>query len=168
MSSHLSSSRITPMLWFDGNAEQAVAFYLSVFANSRRINEMRNSGPAPGPKDRVLTISFELEGQAFIALNGGPMYKFTEAISWVVLCDSLQEIDAYWEKLTAGGGSEIQCGWLKDKFGMCWQVTPRRMPDLIRHPKALAAMMGMKKLDIAALEAAAGTAGGDSIPSARD
>jgi len=155
MSTDLSSARITPMLWFDGNAEEAVAFYLSVFPNSRRTGEMRNSGPAPGPKDRALTVSFELEGHSFLALNGGPMHQFNEAVSFVVLCNDQKEIDYYWEKLIAGGGSEIQCGWLKDKFGLRWQVTPRRMPDLIRHPKALQAMMGMKKLDIAALKAAA-------------
>jgi len=154
MSSLLSEAKITPMLWFDANAEEAVDFYLSIFPDSRRTNEMKNSGPAPGPKGRVLTVSFELEGQAFIALNGGPMHQFNEAVSFVVLCDDQKEIDYYWDKLLAGGGSEIQCGWLKDKFGLRWQVTPRRMPELIRHPKGLQAMMGMKKLDIAALEAA--------------
>jgi len=143
------------MLWFDGNAEEAVAFYLSVFPNSRRTDEMGNSGPAPGPKDRALAVNFELGGQPFIAFNGGPMYQFNEAVSFVVLCNDQKEIDYYWERLIAGGGSEIQCGWLKDKFGLRWQVTPRHMPDLIRHPKALQAMMGMKKLDIAALKAAA-------------
>jgi predicted 3-demethylubiquinone-9 3-methyltransferase (glyoxalase superfamily) len=146
--------RITPFLWFDSNAEEAVGFYLSVFKNSRLLQEVRNTGDAPGPKGGVLTIAFELDGQTFTALNGGPVYKFTEAISFVVRCDTQEEVDYYWSKLTAGG-SEIQCGWLKDKFGLCWQVVPARLPDLIQHPKAMQAMLRMKKLDIAELERAA-------------
>jgi predicted 3-demethylubiquinone-9 3-methyltransferase (glyoxalase superfamily) len=146
--------RITPFLWFDSNAEEAVAFYLSVFKNSRLLQEVRNTGDAPGPKDGVLTIAFELDGQTFTALNGGPVYKFTEAISFTVRCDTQEEVDYYWSKLTAGG-SEIQCGWLRDKFGLCWQIVPARLPDLIQHPKAMQAMMRMKKLDIAELERAA-------------
>ena len=146
--------RITPFLWFDSNAEEAVAFYLSVFKNSRLLQEVRNTGDAPGPKGGVLTIAFELDGQTFTALNGGPVYKFTEAISFVVRCDTQEEVDYYWSKLTAGG-SEIQCGWLKDKFGLCWQIVPARLPDLIQHPKAMQAMLRMKKLDIAELERAA-------------
>ncbi len=146
--------RITPFLWFDANAEEAVEFYLTVFKNSRRIQEMRNTGDGPGPKGSILTIGFELDGQKFTALNGGPLFKFTEAISFVVRCDTQQEVDEYWEKLTAGG-SEIQCGWLKDKFGLCWQIVPARLPDLIKHPKAMQAMLKMKKLDIAELERAA-------------
>jgi predicted 3-demethylubiquinone-9 3-methyltransferase (glyoxalase superfamily) len=102
----------------------------------------------------VLTIAFELDGQKLTALNGGPMYKFTEAISFVVRCDSQQEVDDYWQKLTAGG-TEIQCGWLKDKFGLCWQIVPVRLPELIRNPKALQAMLQMKKINIAELERAA-------------
>ncbi len=101
----------------------------------------------------VLTVSFELDGLKFTALNGGPIYKFTEAVSFVVRCDTQEEIDFYWSKLTAGG-SEIQCGWLKDKFGLSWQVVPARLPELLRHPKAMQAMMKMKKLDIAELERA--------------
>ena len=146
--------RITPFLWFDSNAEEAVAFYLSVFKNSRLLQEVRNTGDAPGPKGAVLTIAFELDGQTFTALNGGPVYKFTEAISFVVRCDTQEDVDYYWSKLTAGG-SEIQCGWLKDKFGLCWQIVPARLPDLIQHPKAMQAMLRMKKLDIAELERAA-------------
>ena len=146
--------RITPFLWFDSNAEEAVAFYLSVFKNSRLLQEVRNTGDAPGPKGGVLTIAFELDGQTFTALNGGPVYKFTEAISFVVRCDTQEDVDYYWSKLTAGG-SEIQCGWLKDKFGLCWQIVPARLPDLIQHPKAMQAMLRMKKLDIAELERAA-------------
>jgi predicted 3-demethylubiquinone-9 3-methyltransferase (glyoxalase superfamily) len=148
--------RITPFLWFDANAEEAVDFYLSVFKNSRRLGEMRTPEGGPGPKGGVLTISFELDGQKFTALNGGPSHKFTEAISFVVRCDTQQEVDEYWAKLSAGG-SEIQCGWLRDKFGLCWQIVPARLPELIKHPKALEAMMKMKKkkLDIAELERAA-------------
>lgn len=151
MSALESFPRITPFLWFDQNAEEAVDFYLTVFKNSRRLGEMRNTGDAPGPKGGILTIAFELDGQKFTALNGGPIYKFTEAISFVVRCDSQQEIDDYWAKLTAGG-TEIQCGWLKDRFGLCWQIVPARLSELLRSSKAMQAMMKMKKLDIAELE----------------
>jgi predicted 3-demethylubiquinone-9 3-methyltransferase (glyoxalase superfamily) len=154
MSDFVNSPRITPFLWFDANAEEAVEFYMGIFKNSRRLGELRNTGDAPGPKGGILTISFELDGQRFTALNGGPHYKFTEAISFAVRCDSQKEIDHYWSKLTAGG-SEIQCGWLKDKFGLCWQIVPARLPELVKHPKAMQAMMKMKKLDIAELERAA-------------
>jgi len=146
--------RITPFLWFDSNAEEAVEFYLSVFKNSRRLDELRNTGDAPGVKGGILTIAFELDGQKFTALNGGPDYRFTEAISFVVRCDPQQEVDYYWQKLT-DGGSEIQCGWLKDKFGLCWQIVPARLADLIRHPKALQAMLKMRKINIAKLKRAA-------------
>jgi predicted 3-demethylubiquinone-9 3-methyltransferase (glyoxalase superfamily) len=145
--------RITPFLWFDSNAEEAVEFYLTVFKNSRRLDELRNTGDVPGPKKGVLTIAFELDGQTFTALNGGPMFKFTEAVSFVVRCDSQEEVDYYWSKLTARG-SEGQCGWLKDKFGLSWQIVPARLSELLRNPKALQAMMGMKKLVIAELERA--------------
>jgi predicted 3-demethylubiquinone-9 3-methyltransferase (glyoxalase superfamily) len=147
--------RITPFLWFDSNAEEAVEFYLSVFKNSRRLDRLRNVDDSSGPKGKILTIAFELDGQKFTALNGGPMFKFTEAVSFFVRCDSQQEVDDYWSKLSAGG-SESQCGWLKDKFGLSWQIVPTRLPDLIKHPKAMQAMMRMKKLDIAELERAAG------------
>ena len=146
--------RITPFLWFDTNAEEAVEFYLTVFKNSRRLDELRNGDGAPGPKGSILTITFELDGQKFTALNGGPNFRFTEAISFTVRCDSQQDVDYYYSKLSAGG-SEIQCGWLKDKFGLCWQIVPARLPDLIKHPKAMQAMMSMKKFDIAELERAA-------------
>jgi predicted 3-demethylubiquinone-9 3-methyltransferase (glyoxalase superfamily) len=146
--------RISPFLWFDSNAEEAVDFYMSVFKNSRRLGELRNTGGAPGPKDSILTISFELEGQKFTALNGGPAHKFTDAISLVVRCDTQQEVDYYWEKLTAGG-MEIACGWLRDKFGLSWQITPVRLLELIKNPKGMQAMMGMKKIDIAEVERAA-------------
>jgi predicted 3-demethylubiquinone-9 3-methyltransferase (glyoxalase superfamily) len=154
MSAVEQSPRITPFLWFDGNAEQAADFYMSVFKNSRKVAELRNPGEAPGPKDGVLTVSFELDGTRFTALNGGPNYKFNEAVSFVVRCDSQAEVDYYWSRLVEGG-SEIACGWLKDKFGLCWQIVPARLPELVRSPKAMQAMMKMKKLDIAELERAA-------------
>ena len=153
MSALQNFPRITPFLWFDANAEEAVAFYLSVFPNSRRLDELRTTDECGGPKGRILTIAFELDGQKFTAINGGPMYKFTEAISFVVRCETQQEVDDYWRKLTAGG-SEIQCGWLKDKFGLSWQIVPARLSELLRTPKAMQAMMGMKKLVIAELERA--------------
>jgi predicted 3-demethylubiquinone-9 3-methyltransferase (glyoxalase superfamily) len=146
--------RITPFLWFDSNAEEAVDFYLSVFQNSRRLDEVHNLEESGAPHGSILTIAFELDGQKFTAINGGPMFKFTEAVSFVVRCDSQQEVDEYWSKLSTGG-SEIQCGWLKDKFGLFWQIVPARLPDLIRKPKAMQAMLKMKKLDIAELERAA-------------
>jgi predicted 3-demethylubiquinone-9 3-methyltransferase (glyoxalase superfamily) len=146
--------RISPFLWFDSNAEEAVDFYLTVFKNSRRLDVVHNSSGTPNPPAKVLTIAFELDGQTFTALNGGPLFKFNESISFLVRCDSQEEVDYYWSKLTPGG-SEIQCGWLKDKFGLCWQIVPARLPDLIKHPKAMQAMLQMKKLDIAELERAA-------------
>jgi predicted 3-demethylubiquinone-9 3-methyltransferase (glyoxalase superfamily) len=153
MSALGESSRITPFLWFDNNAEEAVAFYLRIFPNSRRIGELRNTGDAPGLKGGILTLSFELDGLRFTALNGGPAFKFNEAVSFVVACDTQDEIDYYWSKLTAGG-SEIQCGWLKDKFGLSWQIVPARIGELLKTSKAMQAMMKMKKLDIAELERA--------------
>jgi predicted 3-demethylubiquinone-9 3-methyltransferase (glyoxalase superfamily) len=150
------SSRITPFLWFDNNAEEAVELYLSVFKNSRRLGEMRMSGDGgPVPKGSVLTMSFELDGLKFTALNGGPMFKFTEAISFVVSCETQEEIDDYWARLTADGGAEGQCGWLKDKFGLSWQIVPARLGELLKTPKAIQSMMAMKKLDIGELERAA-------------
>jgi predicted 3-demethylubiquinone-9 3-methyltransferase (glyoxalase superfamily) len=154
MGTHENSPRVTPFLWFDGNAEEAVDFYVSVFKNARRLDVLRNNGVAPGPKDGVLTVAFELDGAKFVALNGGPAHKFNDAVSFVVYCDTQQEIDYYWSKLT-DGGSEIACGWLRDKFGLVWQITPSRINELVSHPKAMQAMMGMKKLDIAGLEQAA-------------
>lgn len=154
MSGFATYPRITPFLWFDSNAEEAVNFYVSIFKNARRLDEFRTVGDSNGPKGRILTIPFELDGQKFTALNGGPMFKFTEAISFVVRCDSQEEIDDYWSKLSAGGG-EVQCGWIKDKFGLSWQIVPARLTELIKHPKAMQAMLKMKKLDIAELERAA-------------
>jgi predicted 3-demethylubiquinone-9 3-methyltransferase (glyoxalase superfamily) len=149
-----SFPRITPFLWFDANAEEAVDFYLSIFKNSRRLDTVRNTTDAVGAKGNPLTVAFELDGLTFTALNGGPMFQFNQAVSFVVRCDSQDEVDDYWAKLTAGG-SEGQCGWVKDKFGLSWQVVPTRLPDLIRHPKALQAMLQMKKIDLNELERAA-------------
>src|SRR6266436_8668058 len=137
MSGLEKSPRITPFLWFNANAEEAVNFYLSVFKDSRRLSEMRTG------EGSILTIAFELDGQKFTALNGGPMFKFTEAVSFVVRCDSQEEVDHYWAKLSAGG-SESRCGWLKDKFGLSWQIVPARLGDLIRKPNAMQAMLKMK------------------------
>ena len=153
MSAFEKFPRITPFLWFDNNAEDAVNFYLSVFKNSRRLEVQPNGSGVPAD---ILTIAFELDGQKVTALNGGPLFKFTEAISFVVRCDSQEEVDDYWAKLSAGG-SDGQCGWLKDKFGLSWQIVPARLPDLIKKPAAMQAMLKMKKLDIAELERAAKT-----------
>jgi predicted 3-demethylubiquinone-9 3-methyltransferase (glyoxalase superfamily) len=155
MSALTKDPAITPFLWFDQNAEEAVDFYLSIFPNSRKTGELRNTGDAPGPKGGVLTASFELNGLRFTALNGGPAHQFNEAVSFVVHCDTQDQIDYYWEKLLEGGGSPIACGWLKDKFGLRWQVTPTRIGELLRSPKAMQAMMQMTKFDIAELERAA-------------
>lgn len=138
---------ISPFLWFDQDAGEAVDFYLSVFPNARRLGGLTTGG-------KVVTVSFELEGQNFLALNGGPHFKFNEAVSFVVRCKDQAEIDHYWSKLTADGGKESQCGWLKDKFGLSWQIVPADMPALLSKPGAMQAMMGMKKLVIAELEAA--------------
>lgn len=153
MSAFESFPRISPYLWFDNNAEDAVNFYLSVFDSSKRLEVLHNTGEGPVPAS-ILTISFELDGQTFTAINGGPMFEFSEAISFAIRCDSQEDVDRYWTKLS-DGGSEGQCGWLKDRFGISWQIVPARLPTLIQQPKAMEAMMKMKKLDIAALELAA-------------
>ncbi|OCX51266.1 hypothetical protein BEL04_20465 [Mucilaginibacter sp. PPCGB 2223] len=147
--------KITPFLWFDNNIEEAIELYTSVFKNSK----VHNINHMPG-MDKAFSATFELEGQEFMALNGGPMFKFTEAVSFYVNCQDQQEIDYYWEKLTANGGSESRCGWLKDKFGLSWQIIPANLGELLHNPdpakaqKAMNAMMQMGKLDIATLEAA--------------
>lgn len=150
---------ITPFLWFDNQAEEAAAFYTSIFPNSKVIKVARYSEAGPGPAGSAMTVEFQLNGQTFVALNGGPIFKFTEAISFVVNCESQQEVDAYWEKLSAGG-AEVQCGWLKDKFGLSWQIVPTLLPKLAGDPdrkkvaRVMKAMMTMKKLDTRALQAA--------------
>jgi predicted 3-demethylubiquinone-9 3-methyltransferase (glyoxalase superfamily) len=153
---------ITPFLWFDNKAEEAVNFYVATFKNSSigaitRYNEASAaaSGQAAGT---VMTIAFTLNGQAFAAINGGPHFKFSEAISFVVNCDSQQEIDHYWNTLSAGGPAEAQqCGWLKDRYGLSWQIVPSALPELIgKSPRVMEAVLQMKKIDIARLQKAAG------------
>lgn len=146
--------KITPFLWFDDNAEEAVNLYISVFKNSR-INSVSRYGDAgPGKPGSVMTINFELEGLTLTALNGGPEFKFTEAISLEVDCASQAEVDELWDKLIADGGEPSQCGWLKDKFGLSWQIVPRAMMEFIQGPdpagaqRAMAAMLKMSKLDL--------------------
>ncbi len=153
--------KITPFLWFDNNAEEAVDFYTSIFDDSKGGKELKNQGAGTGNKGSVITKTFQLNGQEFIALNGGPMYKFTEAVSFFIHCDTQDEVDYFWEKLSAGGQVQ-QCGWLKDKFGLSWQVVPNGMLELLmdKNPekakKAMDAMMKMVKLDINELKKAAG------------
>ena len=157
--------RITPCLWFGGNAEEAVAFYIEIFPDSKVRDTLyydKASSQAAGmPEGSVLTITFELDGQAFMALNGQPDYQFTEALSLSVSCDSQAEVDHYWGRL-CDGGEEIACGWLKDRYGLSWQVVPKRLPELLADPDpkvsagAMKAMLKMKKIDIAELERAAG------------
>ena len=155
------NQKITTFLWFDNNAEEAANFYVSIFKNSRILKSARYPEGSPGPKGGVMTVDFELDGQQFIALNGGPHFKFTEAISLMVSCKSQEEVDYYWEKLTADGGQESQCGWLKDKFGLSWQITPDALMkvwtdgDPAKAQRVMQAMMSMKKLIIKDLEAAA-------------
>ena len=155
-----SIPRITPFLWFDSNAEEAVAFYTSVFKNSKVLTIARYGDAGPGPKGSVMTVEFELDGQRFVGLNGGPHFKFTEAISFVVNCETQDEVDHYWNKLTEGG-QEVQCGWLKDKYGLSWQIVPRILIELLQDKDAakaqrvMQAMLQMKKIDIESLQAAA-------------
>jgi predicted 3-demethylubiquinone-9 3-methyltransferase (glyoxalase superfamily) len=152
--------KITPFLWFDDQAEDAAAYYVSVFKNAKAGPVMRCGDGGPAPKGTVLTASFELEGIQFTALNGGPHYKLTEAVSFVVHCASQEEVDYFWNRL-GDGGQTSQCGWLKDKFGLSWQITPDRLLELMsssdgaRAGRVMQAMMQMTKIDIAKLEAAA-------------
>jgi predicted 3-demethylubiquinone-9 3-methyltransferase (glyoxalase superfamily) len=153
-----SVQKISPCLWFDRNAEEAVKHYVSIFDNARIVSTTHYGDTGPLPKGTVLVIVFELEGQRFMALNGGPMFRFSEAISMVVRCDTQDEIDMFWEKLSAGGEKSC-CGWLKDKFGLSWQVVPSMLDELMQDParanRVMAAVMGMKKLDIATMKQAA-------------
>ncbi len=157
--------RITPMLWFDNQAEEAARFYTSIFENSK-IKTITRYGDAGAqasgrPKGSVMTVSFEIEGQEFVGLNGGPQFKFSEAISFVVNCKKQEEIDELWAKLTAGGGQPGPCGWLKDRYGLSWQIVPTVLNELIeskdakKSERVMAAMLNMSKLDIETLEAAA-------------
>jgi len=155
-------NKISPCLWFDGKAEDAANFYTSIFPNSRITSVDRAPGETPsGPADMVLTVGFELDGQSFIALNGGPEFAFTEALSLSIDCADQAEVDRYWDALLADGGQESVCGWLKDRFGVSWQVVPRRLPELVNGPdreaaaRVLEAMLRMVKIDVAELERAA-------------
>jgi len=154
-----SLQKITPFLWFDHQAEEAARLYTSVFRNSRIETVTRYGDAGPGPKGSVMTVAFELDGQKFTALNGGPAFQFTEAVSFVVHCETQEEVDEIWEKLSDGGG-EVQCGWLKDKFGLSWQIVPTVFIEMMqdqdaeRKERVMRAMFQMKKLDIAGLEAA--------------
>jgi predicted 3-demethylubiquinone-9 3-methyltransferase (glyoxalase superfamily) len=156
-----SRQKITTFLWFDANAEEAARFYTSVFEGSRIVTTARYGEAGPGPKGSVMTVKFELAGQEFLALNGGPHFRFTEAVSLFVDCATQREVDETWSRLLAGGGQESQCGWLKDRFGLSWQVVPTRLPELLADPdpqkakRVMEAMMTMRKIDIGRLEQAA-------------
>jgi predicted 3-demethylubiquinone-9 3-methyltransferase (glyoxalase superfamily) len=152
--------KIHPFLWFDNQAEEAMNFYVSIFKNSKIGKVVRYGDAGPGPKGSVMTATFELEGQQFTALNGGPHFKFTEAISFVVDCKSQEEVDELWEKLSAGG-EPGHCAWLKDKFGLSWQIVPSVLVELLSNPdpakskRVMEAMLKMNKIDIAKLKQAA-------------
>lgn len=151
--------KITPFLWFDDKAEEAMNFYMSIFKNSKTVSISRYGDAGPGPKGSVMVANFELDGQQFIALNGGPNYKFTPAVSFVVNCETQQEVDDLWEKLSAGGATNV-CGWLTDKYGLSWQIVPTLLGKLMKDPnpektnRVMAALMQMTKLDIATLQQA--------------
>ena len=151
--------KISPFLWFDTQAEEAAKFYTSIFKNSKIVKIARYGEAGPGPKDSVMTVAFTLDGQEFTALNGGPHFKFTEAISFIVSCSTQEEVDTYWEKLVEGG-KESQCGWLKDKFGLSWQIIPTALGEMLsdadqkKAKRVMEAMLKMKKIDIAALKKA--------------
>jgi predicted 3-demethylubiquinone-9 3-methyltransferase (glyoxalase superfamily) len=148
---------LTPCLWFDTEGEEAANFYTSVFPNSKILEIARYGSAGPRPEGSVMTVSFELDGQEFLALNGGPQFTFSEAISFQVSCKNQEEVDAYWSKLSEGG-EEGPCGWLKDKFGLSWQIVPTALPELLGDPdkekaqRVMAAMLEMKKIEIGELE----------------
>ncbi|MES2392723.1 MAG: VOC family protein [Acidobacteriota bacterium] len=148
-------NKITPFLWFDTEAEDAANFYMSVFPEAKKLDELRSSGVGPWPEGALATITIELMGQPMTFMNGGPDHPHTDAFSYSVACKNQAEIDSYWARLTADGGQEIACGWLKDKYGLRWQIVPENIAELVRSPKGFTAMMHMVKFDIAALEAAA-------------
>ena len=165
----MATQTITPFLWFDTQAEQAAEFYTSIFKNSKILETSRYGDAGPGPTGSVMVIKFQIAGMEVTALNGGPRFKFSEAFSFVVRCDNQEEIDEYWDKLTAGGGQESMCGWLKDKFGFSWQIVPKQMGRLMgqkdphKGGRVMQALLQMKKLDIAKLEQAAE----DEVPVSR-
>ena len=152
--------KITPFLWFNDNAEEAVKFYVSIFPNSRVVNEARYGDAGPGPRGQIMTMVFELAGQRFMALNGGPQFRFTEAISLMVNVESQAELDDMWNNLLQGGGQPSQCGWLKDRYGLSWQVVPTKLGEMMadkdpeRSKRVMTAMLRMSKLDLPSLEEA--------------
>jgi predicted 3-demethylubiquinone-9 3-methyltransferase (glyoxalase superfamily) len=152
--------KITPFLWFDDQAEEAARFYASIFDNSKVGSITHYSEGGPRPKGTVMTVEFQLDGQDFVALNGGPMFKFTEALSLSVSCSDQKEIDYFWQKLAADGGRYQPCGWLKDKYGLSWQVTPKTLPAMLQDKdpakaqRVMNAVMEMEKIDLATLEKA--------------
>jgi predicted 3-demethylubiquinone-9 3-methyltransferase (glyoxalase superfamily) len=156
--------KITPCLWFDNEGEEAARFYTSVFPNSRIVETTHYGDAGPRPEGMVMTVIFELDGQKFMALNGGPDFTFNEALSLEVECETQDEVDSYWSKLTEGGGEEGPCGWLKDKYGVSWQIVPKVLAELINDPdreksqRVMAAMLKMKKIEIDELERAAAAA----------
>ena len=151
--------KITPFLWFDGKAEEAANFYVSIFKNSKIVSVNRYGEAGPGPKGTVMIVKFQLDGQEFLALNGGPQFKFSQAVSLVANCETQAEVDALWEKLSAGGKKQ-DCGWLTDKYGLSWQVVPTIVGELMQDidaektKRVMQAIMGMKKLEIAGLKRA--------------
>jgi len=155
------TQKLATCLWFDGNGEEAANYYTSIFKNSKILNVTRYGDAGPGPKGSVMTVTFQIEGHEFMALNGGPQFKFTEAISLVVNCETQKDVDELWSKLTAGG-EEVQCGWLKDRFGLSWQIVPSVLREMVQDPdpakskRVMEAMLQMKKIDIAGLEEAYG------------
>jgi predicted 3-demethylubiquinone-9 3-methyltransferase (glyoxalase superfamily) len=154
--------KITPFLWFDDKAEEAMNFYVSIFKNSKVGSVTRYGDAGPGPKGTVMSATFQLDGQDFFALNGGPLFKFTEAISFFVNCETQEEVDELWEKLTAGGGTPQRCGWLKDKYGMSWQIIPKALGEMLgdkdpqKSQTVMQAMLQMDKIDIQRLKEACG------------
>ena len=155
-------AKITPCLWFDGNAEEAANFYITLLPDSRIRSVQLSPADNPStPEGAVLVVEFTLAGQDFMGLNGGPQFKFSEAVSFIIDCEDQAEVDRLWDALTADGGKPVQCGWLQDRFGLSWQITPRELPKLLADPdpdrarRAMQAMMGMVKIDVAALRKAA-------------
>jgi predicted 3-demethylubiquinone-9 3-methyltransferase (glyoxalase superfamily) len=157
----MAQQKIVPNLWFDSEAEEAAAYYIDVFGSGRVLSVAHYPEGAPGPTGSVMTVEFEVAGMRFVGINGGPQFPFTEAVSFQVDCADQAEVDRYWDRLIADGGQESQCGWLRDRYGLSWQIVPAGMDELFRDPdparaqRAMQAMLGMRKLDVGALRAAA-------------
>ncbi|MCZ2812890.1 VOC family protein [Modestobacter sp. VKM Ac-2979] len=161
----MAQQKIVPNLWFDSQAEEAAHYYIDVFGEGRVLGVARYPEGAPGPAGSVMSVEFELAGQRFVGVNGGPQFPFTEAVSFQIDCADQPEVDRYWDRLVGDGGEESECGWLKDRYGLSWQVVPAGMDELFADPdpsraqRAVQAMLGMRKLDLPALRAAA-----DGVP----